>query len=46
MSVWARATIRVGDWGDGLEGEFDLIVSNPPYIRAADVAGLDREVRR
>ena len=24
---------------------FDLIVSNPPYIRSADIAGLDREVR-
>jgi release factor glutamine methyltransferase len=40
-----RATIRVGDWGDGLEGAFDLIVSNPPYIRSDEIAGLDREVR-
>lgn len=28
-----------------LSGPFDLIVSNPPYIRSADIAGLDREVR-
>lgn len=26
-------------------GEFDVIVSNPPYISAADWAGLQREVR-
>jgi release factor glutamine methyltransferase len=28
-----------------LSGMFDLIVSNPPYIRSADIAKLDREVR-
>lgn len=26
-------------------GRFDLLVSNPPYIPAADIAGLDRTVR-
>ena len=40
-----RAEIRVGDWTSGLEGRFDLIVSNPPYIPTADLAGLPREVR-
>jgi release factor glutamine methyltransferase len=24
---------------------FDLIISNPPYIRSADIAGLQREIR-
>ena len=41
----ARAEIRIGDWTGGVEGEFDLIVSNPPYIRSADLPGLPREVR-
>jgi len=45
LGLGARATIRIGDWGQGLDGPFDLIVSNPPYIPAADIAGLDREVR-
>jgi len=27
------------------EERFDLVVSNPPYIPRADIAGLDREVR-
>jgi release factor glutamine methyltransferase len=29
----------------GLRAPFDLIVSNPPYIRSADIAGLAVEVR-
>ena len=40
-----RAEIRVGDWSRNLVGPFDLIVSNPPYIRSVDIAGLSREVR-
>ena len=40
-----RADIRVGDWTYGLEGPFDLIVSNPPYIASAEIAALAPEVR-
>jgi release factor glutamine methyltransferase len=40
-----RAEIRVGDWTQGLERPFDLIVSNPPYIPTADLVWLPREVR-
>jgi len=32
-------------YGSGLTGTFDLIVSNPPYIRTTDIAGLATEVR-
>jgi release factor glutamine methyltransferase len=28
-----------------VEGEFDLLVSNPPYVRTADIPGLMPEVR-
>ena len=28
-----------------VEGKFDLIVCNPPYIKRADLSGLQREVR-
>jgi release factor glutamine methyltransferase len=45
LGLVARSEIRVGDWGDGLEGPFDLIVANPPYIPSGDIAGLAREVR-
>ena len=45
-----RADLRRGDWFDALdpadaEDGFDLIVSNPPYIAADEMAGLDPEVR-
>jgi release factor glutamine methyltransferase len=40
-----RSAIRVGDWTNGLEGLFDLIVANPPYIPTADLRRLPREVR-
>jgi release factor glutamine methyltransferase len=33
------------DYAAGLSGAFDLIVSNPPYIRSGDIAGLAVEVR-
>jgi release factor glutamine methyltransferase len=43
--VAARATFAVSDWGAAIEGRFDLIVSNPPYIPSGDIAGLAPEVR-
>jgi release factor glutamine methyltransferase len=39
-----RADFVEGNWIDGLEGVFDLVVSNPPYIPHGDLAGLEREV--
>jgi release factor glutamine methyltransferase len=33
------------DYAAALSGPFDLMVSNPPYIRSADIAGLAAEVR-
>jgi release factor glutamine methyltransferase len=40
-----RASFIACDYASGLSGTFDLIVSNPPYIRSADIAGLAAEVR-
>lgn len=40
-----RATFIACDYAADLEGPFDLMVSNPPYIRSADIAGLAAEVR-
>ena len=31
-----RAGFQRADWCQGVEGQFDLIVSNPPYIAAGD----------
>lgn len=41
----ARATFIACDYASALAPGLDLIVSNPPYIRTADIAGLDMEVR-
>ena len=40
-----RATFIACDYAADLAGPFDLMVSNPPYIRSADIAGLAVEVR-
>ena len=40
-----RLTLLEADWLAGVEGQFDLIVSNPPYIAADEMPGLDPEVR-
>jgi release factor glutamine methyltransferase len=32
-------------WAGALEGSFDLIVSNPPYVTTAELDGVDRDVR-
>lgn len=44
LGVADRITFVEGGWSAGGEG-FDLIVSNPPYIRADDIVGLAREVK-
>jgi len=40
-----RAELRAGNWGEGFDGPFDLIVSNPPYIKTADLDTLAPELR-
>jgi release factor glutamine methyltransferase len=45
LGLAERATIAVGDWDSRLEGEFDVVASNPPYIPSQDIAGLALEVR-
>ncbi len=39
-----RAQFVVSDWFKAVEGRFDLIVSNPPYIAASEMAGLQPEL--
>jgi release factor glutamine methyltransferase len=40
-----RAQILQSDWADAISAAFDLVVSNPPYIRSGDIKSLAPEVR-
>ncbi|MEL7013722.1 MAG: peptide chain release factor N(5)-glutamine methyltransferase [Pseudomonadota bacterium] len=44
LGVLSRVILTVSDWLHDLDDRFDLIVSNPPYIAAADMAALDPEL--
>jgi len=41
----ARVTFVHSDWFSDIEGQFDLVVSNPPYIALAEMPDLAVEVR-
>jgi release factor glutamine methyltransferase len=45
LGLASRTTFVACDYAAALSGPFDLMVSNPPYIRSADIAGLTTEVR-
>jgi release factor glutamine methyltransferase len=34
LGLAARVELRPGDWGEGIEDRFDLVLCNPPYIEA------------
>lgn len=40
-----RVTLLHQNWGDNLSEEFDLIVSNPPYIPSKEIENLEQEVK-
>jgi release factor glutamine methyltransferase len=44
LGLSGRAAILVGGWTEAIDGRFDLLLCNPPYIQAADIAGLMPEV--
>jgi release factor glutamine methyltransferase len=43
-SLAGRCEILGGDWNGALGGPCDAILSNPPYIKTVDLAGLEPEV--
>jgi release factor glutamine methyltransferase len=46
LGLAGRVALLRGDWTAGLgDAGFDLVVSNPPYIRSGEIAGLAPEVR-
>ena len=45
LGVYDRSAFICTNWCEAIFGQFDLIVSNPPYIRKDDIGGLSPEVR-
>jgi len=45
LGLSARSSFVACDYGRALRGPVDLLVSNPPYVARADIAGLQAEVR-
>lgn len=45
LGLAGRATFRRTRWAEGVEGRFDLVLSNPPYIESGAMAALPAEVR-
>jgi release factor glutamine methyltransferase len=45
LGVAGRASWLIADALDGVAGDFDMLIANPPYIRTGEIAGLGPEVR-
>jgi len=46
LGLAPRARFAACDFGAALQGGFDLVVSNPPYVMSGDIAALPPEVLR
>jgi release factor glutamine methyltransferase len=44
LGFTGRSRFVRSNWWEKVEGRYDVILSNPPYIRSGDIAGLDPEV--
>lgn len=44
LGLSGRADFRHGNWLEDVAGPVDLVVSNPPYLATAELAGLTPEV--
>jgi release factor glutamine methyltransferase len=44
LGLSARAEFRLGDWARDISAQFDVVVSNPPYIESMAIDGLAPEV--
>ncbi|MGB0720251.1 MAG: N5-glutamine methyltransferase family protein, partial [Bdellovibrionales bacterium] len=45
LGVGDRARFTVSNWLDAIDGTFDLIISNPPYIESDVIPDLEKDVR-
>jgi len=45
LNLDERALFIVSNWFDSIDGSYDLIVSNPPYISSAEITNLSSSVK-
>jgi release factor glutamine methyltransferase len=45
LGLQSRVTFACHSWCDGITGDYDIVVTNPPYIYEAHVDVLEEEVR-
>ena len=46
LGLAKRSCFVVSNWGKSVKGKYDLIISNPPYIKHSDIDGLEPEVSK
>lgn len=46
LNVNDKLELICSDWFEKVEGKFDLIISNPPYIARSDIEDLEIEVKK
>jgi len=46
LGMAPRARFQHGDWGLGLDGAWDVVLANPPYIASSEIETLMPEVAR
>jgi release factor glutamine methyltransferase len=44
LNLESRAGLKQGHWDNGIDGRFDLVVSNPPYVMRGALAQLAPEL--
>jgi release factor glutamine methyltransferase len=44
LGLGTRARFQLGDWARDISAQFDVVVSNPPYIESPAIDGLEPEV--
>lgn len=45
LDLLDRVDFLLSDWCSSIKGKFDIIISNPPYIKTTDIASLQPEVK-
>lgn len=45
LAVRDRVKFKLNNWNDDLDGFYDIIISNPPYVASGEIKNLQEEVK-